>query len=81
MNSHTNMERRPRAPVCRSIANFAMAVNASSENFNETLSIANNVLYCSSNAFFGSVKIRTNISTSKLWNGTNIGKRPTNSCK
>lgn len=77
----TKMDRRPRAPVCRSMANRAMALRASSVNSNVTLSIDRSALYWWSNAFFGSVKILTNISTSRLWNGTNTGKRPTNSCK
>lgn len=75
------MDRSPRAPVCFSIADLAIADKASSENLSATLSMAKRALYCATSAFFGSDRIRTNISASKLWNGTNIGKRPTNSCE
>lgn len=75
----TKIERNPRAPVCFSIADLAMPTNASSENLSVTLSMAKRALYCAINAFFGSDRIRTSISASRLWNGTNMGKRPTNS--
>lgn len=80
-NVFTKIEQSPRAPVSFCMANSPIAVNAASVNSNCTLSFANSNLYCLIWAFSGSVKICTNILTSKLWKGTNTGKRPANSFK
>ena len=44
-----------------------------------TFSVASNALYCLSNAFLGSVNIRSKSSFDKSCNSTRIGKRPCNS--
>lgn len=71
----------PRAPVCLSIASWAICFRAPSAKVSSTWSIPSRALYCGTRALRGSVRIRTNMSTSKLWNGTSTGKRPTNSCR
>lgn len=76
---HTIIALNPRAPVCLSIANFAIACKASDVNDNSTWSMPNKTRYCGTKAFFGSVNILTSISTSNEWNGTKTGNRPTNS--
>lgn len=70
---------KPRAPVCRSIANFAIALSASCVKVNSTWSMPRRALYCGTKAFFGSVRILTNMPMSSEWKGTRTGKRPTNS--
>lgn len=76
---HTMIALNPRAPVCLSIACFAIACRASDVNDNSTWSMPNKARYCGTKAFFGSVNILTSISTSNEWNGTKTGNRPTNS--
>ena len=44
-----------------------------------TLSILKRAWYWGISAFFGSVRICTNMSAVRLWSGTTTGKRPTNS--
>lgn len=73
--------RRPLAPVFLSIAKPAMAVRASGVNVRSHWSIASSLWYCGTSAFLGSVRMRTSIVLSRLWNGTNTGNLPTNSWK
>ena len=51
------IERRPRAPVLRSIACVAIADSASSVKVSLTSSISNRRWYCLTSAFFGSVRM------------------------
>ncbi|COX20445.1 Uncharacterised protein [Mycobacterium tuberculosis] len=71
--------RRPRAPVPRWIAWSAIASSASSVNSNSTPSISNSRMYCLTKAFFGSDRILTNDSLSRLVTEATTGRRPMNS--
>jgi hypothetical protein len=50
------IDRRPRAPVLRSIAFLEIAPSASSAKVRSTSSISNSRWYCLTSAFFGSTK-------------------------
>src|SRR5580658_5565755 len=73
------IERRPRAPVLRSIALRAMALNASSPKLRAMLSISNSRWYCLTSAFFGSTKMRLSVGSSRSSSVACTGRRPTNS--
>ena len=78
-NVFSNMVRRPRAPVLRSMAFKAIAFKASSRNSSSQFSISNIFSYCLVRAFFGLVKIVISASSSSSSNVATTGKRPTNS--
>src|SRR6266404_5244337 len=61
----SRIERRPRAPVLRSIALRAMAPSASSARLRSTLSISNSRWYCFISAFFGSIRMRLSADSSR----------------
>ena len=71
--------RSPLAPVLRSNAFLAIAINASSSNVSFTPSISNNLWYCFTRALFGSFKMRTKASSSNGFKDTFTGTRPMNS--
>ena len=71
--------RRPRAPLLRAMAFFAMALSASSSKSSSTPSSSMSFLYCFTSALRGSVRMRTSASSSRLSSVTRIGRRPTNS--
>src|SRR3954454_13210895 len=73
------MERRPRAPVLRSIALRAMAPSASSAKVRSTLSISNSRWYCFTRAFFGWVRMSFSDGSSRSSSVATTGNRPTNS--
>ena len=75
----SRIERRPRAPVLRSIACLAMAIRAFSLNSSSTPSIWKRRWYCLTKAFLGSVRIRTKSSWVNFSNMAITGKRPINS--
>ena len=75
----SRIERRPRAPVLRSIARFAIALRASSVNLSSVSSSSNRRWYCFTSAFFGCVRIVTNASSSRSSSVAKTGRRPTNS--
>jgi hypothetical protein len=59
------IERKPRAPVLRSMALQAMAPSASSAKLSSMLSISNSRWYCLTRAFFGSTKMRLSVASSR----------------
>src|SRR5580658_7723588 len=73
------IERRPRAPVLRSIALQAMAPSASSAKVRSMLSISNSRWYCLTRAFFGSSRMRLSVGSSRSPRVATTGRRPTNS--
>ena len=75
----SRIERRPRAPVLRSIAFLEIAESASSESVRSTFSISNNRRYCFTNAFFGSSRTRLSAGSSRSSRVASTGRRPTNS--
>ena len=75
----SSIERKPRAPVLRSIALREMARSASSRNSMSHPSISNSLVYCLVMAFLGSVRMRTNCSSSSSSSVATTGRRPTNS--
>ncbi|CAD7359530.1 Uncharacterised protein [Staphylococcus schleiferi] len=79
INASSIIERRPRAPVLRSIAFSLIAANASSVNSNETPSNSSIFVYCLTSAFLGCVKIFLSASTSNVSRLATIGTRPINS--
>src|SRR5262245_19345514 len=70
---------QPRAPVLRSIALRATALNASSAKVRSTPSISNSSWYCFTRAFFGSVRMRLRDASSRSPSVATTGSRPTNS--
>src|SRR6202790_1528488 len=75
----SRIERRPRAPVLRSIALRATAPSASSANVSSIFSISNRRWYCFTSAFFGSVRIFFSEASSRSSSVATTGRRPTNS--
>src|SRR3989441_774905 len=73
------IERRPRAPVLRSIALRAMAPSASSASVRSIDSISNRRWYCFTSAFLGWVRIRFSTASSRSSSVATTGRRPTNS--
>src|SRR5512135_2228938 len=73
------IERRPRAPVLRSIALRAMAPSASSASVRSIDSISNSRWYCLTSAFFGCVRISLSEGSSRSSSVATTGRRPTNS--
>ena len=71
--------RSARAPTFFSFACFAIAISASSSNSSLTSSMASSFWYCFKIAFFGSFKMRTNISSVSASKVNMIGRRPKNS--
>ena len=71
--------RRPRAPVPRSSALRAIARTAAGSKVSPTPSIPRIFRYCLMIAFFGSARIRTSASSSRLSSVTTTGRRPTSS--
>src|SRR6202047_4047161 len=75
----SRIDRRPRAPVLRSIALRATAPSASSANVSSMFSISNSRWYCFTSAFFGSVSIFFSEASSRSSSVATTGRRPTNS--
>ena len=75
----SKIERKPRAPVLRSVALRAIALKASSRKSISTSSISKSLAYCLVYAFLGSVNIRTSASSSSSSRVASTGNRPTNS--
>ena len=73
------MERRPRAPVLCVSASFAMRCSASSSKDRRTPSRSKSFWNCLTNAFFGSVRMRTSAASSSEFSVTTTGRRPINS--
>ena len=75
----STIERKPRAPVLRSMAFLAMASSASCVKVISAPSMSNKYLYCLTKAFFGSVRICTKASSSSSCSAASTGKRPISS--
>src|SRR5262249_3503934 len=73
------IERRPRAPVLRSMALRAMAPSASSTSVRSIDSISNSRWYCFTSAFLGWVRISLSDGSSRSSSVATTGRRPTNS--
>src|SRR5256714_3957691 len=73
------IERRPRAPVLRSMALRAMAPSASSASVRSIDSISNSRWYCFTSAFLGWVKMSLREGSSRSSSVATTGSRPTNS--
>ena len=73
------MARRPRAPLLRVRACWAMARSASGVNSSSTSSKLSSLAYWRTRAFFGSVRIFTRASSSRLFRVTSTGSLPMNS--
>ena len=73
------IERKPLAPVLRSIALSTITSSASLVKSNSTPSISSNFLYCFTKAFFGSVEIAISASLSRSFSVAIIGNLPINS--
>src|SRR6516162_3291103 len=73
------IERRPRAPVLRSMALRAMAPSASSASVRSIDSISNSRWYCFTSAFLGWVRMSLSEGSSRSWSVATTGSRPTNS--
>ena len=75
----SRMERKPRAPVFRSMVFLATASNASDLNSISQSSISNSLAYCLVMAFLGSTRILTSWRSSSSSRVAATGNRPTNS--
>src|SRR5438128_1273780 len=75
----SRMARRPRAPVPRLIAFWAIALSASFSIVRRTSSSSNSFWYCLDSAFLGSMRMRMSASSSSESSGTATGSRPTSS--
>src|SRR5215467_6468754 len=73
------IERRPRAPVLRSMALRAMAPSASSASVRSIDSISNSRWYCFTSAFLGWVRMSLSEGSSRSSSVATTGRRPTNS--
>src|SRR5437016_1929042 len=73
------IERRPRAPVLRSMALRAMAPSASSASVRSIDSISNSRWYCFTSAFLGWVRMSFSEGSSRSSSVATTGSRPTNS--
>src|SRR5262245_23153248 len=73
------IERRPRAPVLRSMALRAMAPSASSASVRSIDSISNSRWYCFTSAFLGWVRMSLSEGSSRSSSVATTGSRPTNS--
>src|SRR6266516_3833279 len=73
------IERRPRAPVLRSMALRAMALSASSASVRSMDSISNSCWYCFTSAFLGWVRMSLREGSSRSSSVATTGSRPTNS--
>ena len=73
------IERKPRAPVLRAKANWAIERKADGKNSNSMPSMPNNTWYCFTKAFLGSVKISIIAASSNSLKVVMTGKRPINS--
>ena len=75
----SSIERKPRAPVLRASAFFAMALSACGLASSSTPSMLNSFWYCLIRAFLGSVRICMSAFSSSSSRVATTGKRPTNS--
>src|SRR5947209_11479271 len=73
------IERRPRAPVLRSMALRAIAPRASSASVRSIDSISNSRWYCFTSAFLGWVRMSLRVGSSRSSSVATTGSRPTNS--
>src|SRR5262245_47649254 len=73
------IERRPRAPVLRSMALRAIAPSASSASVRSIDSISNSRWYCFTSAFLGWVRMSLREGSSRSSSVATTGSRPTNS--
>src|SRR6516225_1208904 len=73
------IERRPRAPVLRSMALRAIAPSASSASVRSIDSISNSRWYCFTSAFLGWVRMSLSEGSSRSSSVATTGSRPTNS--